>query len=163
MLLEVGQHCGEWLARPGVDVGRHGLAEQEAEIFETVARQREEGFEEQVLEQVVAPDVDDEGDRRTYELDVREVLIGADPEVYASVRADLAQLACDLEVGLLVGDDVVGIEIAAGLREARNERGKGRRVGERRGRALRADRRRRGDGSGEAGNEDAASATSRRA
>jgi len=91
-----------------------------------------------MLEQVVTPDVDDESDRRAYELDVREILIGADAEVHASVRPDLPELARDLEIRALVGDDVVGIEVAARLGQSRNERGEWCRVG-RRGGTLRAE------------------------
>jgi hypothetical protein len=125
-----------------------------------------------MLEEIVAPDVDDEGDRRPYELDVREILIRADADVHASVRADLPQLARDLEVGLLVGDDVVGIEVPSRLGQTRDERRERRRVGRRGAGTLGAKRRCRdaerggageaGD-AGEAGSEDAPTATSRRA
>ena len=55
----------------------------------------EQRLEEQMLEQVVAPDVEHERDRGADERDVREVLVRSDADVYAAVRADLRELARD--------------------------------------------------------------------
>ena len=95
--------------------------------------------EEQVQEQIVAANVDDEGDRRPGVRDVREVLIGPDPEVRAAADARLAQRGNRVLVRLLVRDQVVAVEVTGRLRELRDLLGEGRRrLGRRAASRLRA-------------------------
>ena len=64
--------------------GRHGAPEQHREVLDPRSRQREERLEQKVQQQVVAPDVDDEGDVGPDRGDVGEVLIGPDADVRAA-------------------------------------------------------------------------------
>ena len=101
-----------------------------------------------MLEQIVAADVEHERDRRPDERDVREVLIGPDPDVHTAMDALLLELAGDVEVRHLIRDDVVGVEKPARLRQMRHE-SRERRVGGRgtlRGQHARRVKRQRGYG-----------------
>src|SRR5438034_1360495 len=64
-----------------------------------------------MLEDGLAPDVDDEGDVRTNLGDVREILFRPDAEVGSARDAHLAQLADHVEIRCLVGSEVVGTEV----------------------------------------------------
>ena len=77
----------------------------------------EQRLEQQMQQQVVAPDVDDEGDRRPDLRDVGEVLIRADADIRAAGDARRLQRRDHVEVRALVRDQVVGVEIAALFRE----------------------------------------------
>ena len=70
------------------------------------------------MEQVVAADVDDESPAGTNSSDVVEVLFRPDTDVDA---ADCMHLVDDLCVGAFVRDQIVGVEVAAGLGEGGDE------------------------------------------
>ena len=96
--------------------------EQQAEVVVRVVRARQERREQEVLKHVLAPDVEDERVARPHARDVAEVLLGSDAQVDAARRRGVRELVRDLEVGGLVRDEVVGVEVAARLRELRAER-----------------------------------------
>ena len=77
-------------------------------------------------QQVVAPDVEDEDDLGPDRGDVGEVLIGPDADVRAPLDAALLQVRNDVQIRALVGDEIVGIEVASRLGERRDLRGEGR-------------------------------------
>ena len=83
----------------------------------------EQRLEQQVQQQVVAPDVHDERDRGTAFGDIREVLIRSDADVGAPLEILGAERGQHLQVRRLVRDQVVGIEVAAALRERRDRLG----------------------------------------
>src|SRR3989442_1345576 len=57
--------CQRFRARPRkTGIRRQRPAEQQAQVLDAVSSQREQRLIEEVLEQVVLPDVDDEGDVR---------------------------------------------------------------------------------------------------
>src|SRR5262249_15210813 len=122
-----------------------GAARQQAEELDPVARRREQRLEQQVKQQVVAPDVDDERRCGPDPRDVREVLIGADADVHAARDAALLERGRDVQVGALVRDQVVGVELAVWLGELFAERG------ERRDRLCRRAHLRRGHRDGDGG------------
>ncbi len=95
--------------------------EQQQELG-AVACGGEEGAIEQVLEQVVTPDVDHVGDLRTAGGDVGEVLIRADAYVGAASRAVFDERVHRAQITRLVGDEVVGVEVATRFGE-RGDRG----------------------------------------
>ena len=65
-------------------------------------------------EQVVAPDVDDERDRRSECRDIRKILVGSDADVRSAFQRG-AQRGNDVQVRFLIRNQVVGIKIAAGF------------------------------------------------
>src|SRR5690606_349915 len=111
--------------------------EQQPEVRQPVRRKLEQRLEEQVLEQVVPPDVQDERDRRAQRRDVGEVLVRTHPDVRAAPAAQRTQVLGDVQVRRLVRDQVVRVEVAARLRQLRDQP---------RERAVRERRRRRGHG-----------------
>ena len=96
---------------------------QHAQILHAVLRGRENRLEQQVEQQVVAPDVDDERFGGPDAGDVGEILVGADADIDAARDAGLFERGHDVQVRLLVGNQVVGIELAVGLRELLDQRG----------------------------------------
>jgi len=124
-LLEVGDETIDRRLFPAVHGGRHGPAEQMPEVFDAAVRDVEQRLEEQVQQQVVAADVDDEGDRRPHFADVGKILIGTDADVGAAANTAPLQLGHDLQVRALVRDQIVGVEVAGALRQGGNRRGEG--------------------------------------
>ncbi len=115
---------------PGVEAIGRRPSREEAEKFRPVARRREEGLEQEVEQQVVAADVDDEGRCGTDARDIREILVGADADIDAAGHAALLERRHDVQVGALVRDQVVGVEVAIRLGQLiaeRRERGRRRR------------------------------------
>ena len=133
-------------AVPLRDIVRHRAPRQQRQVLHPVPRHLEQRLEQEVLEEVVAANVDDERNARPDLRHVREVLIGPDADVRAAGDADPPHAAEHVEVRRLVGDQIVGVEVPAGLRDPRRERRErriaegGRRVLRRavRDRALRA-------------------------
>ena len=80
------------------------------------------------MEHVVAPNVDDEDDGRPEFGDVGEVLVRPHAEVRSPGQSTPGQRIHDIEVSALVGDQVVGVEVATWLRYPMDERGEGRRI-----------------------------------
>ena len=107
-------------AAPALDVCRHRPAEQQREVLDPRPRQREQRLEEQVQQQVVAPDVDDEGDVGPDRGDVGEVLVGTDADVRAAADAALLQVRNDVQIRALVRDQVVGVEVSRRLGQRRD-------------------------------------------
>src|SRR5687768_11358712 len=110
---------------------RRRPAEQQREIFRPVRREREDGLEEQVLQQIVAADIDEQRYARANLRDVRKILIRSYADVRATSNAQLTELPDDMQVRRLVRYEVVGVEVAAALRQpldsARERRGRKRR------------------------------------
>ncbi len=72
---------------PRIDVGGDRATEQQGQVFDSRAGLLKDGLEQQVQEEIVAPDVEDEGDRRPDVRDVGEVLVGTDADVGATSDA----------------------------------------------------------------------------
>ena len=102
---------------PGIDVVRYGTAKQHRQVFHPGAREREDGLEQQVEEQVVAPHVDDVDDVGPDCRNVRKVLVRADADIDAAPHATLLQIGDDLEIRALVRNEVVGVEVTRRLRQ----------------------------------------------
>ena len=68
--------------------------------------------------QIVAADIDDEGDAGLERGDVREVLIGSHTEVRTARHPAALQFGNDPLICQLIADEVVGLEVAAGLGHA---------------------------------------------
>jgi hypothetical protein len=68
-----------------------------------------------VLQQVVAPNVDQERHVRSDGGDVREVLVRSDADIGAAGGADPLERSDDMEIRVLVGNEVVGVEEAGSL------------------------------------------------
>ena len=92
-----------------------GRPVRQRQVLDPRARQREQRLEQQVQQQVVAADVDDEGDRRP---DLRRCRRSSDPARRRCRRRRATAAALDvrqhLQVRALVGDQVVGVEVAPG-------------------------------------------------
>ena len=69
-------------------VVRHRAARQQREVFHAVARHLEQRLEQQMLQRVVATDVDDERNARADLPDVREALVRADSDVRTARDSD---------------------------------------------------------------------------
>ena len=80
-------------------------------------------------QQIVAPDVDDEGNAGMNLRDVRKVLIGSDADVDTARDAGRFQGGYDLEIRPLVRNQVVGVEVAAFFRQALDALGERRQIG----------------------------------
>ena len=90
---------------------------EEAEILHPVPGRLEQGLEEEMEQEIVPADVDDEGDLGLELGDVGEAGFGTDAEVGAARDAEGAEGVEGVEVGGFVGDEIVALEVAAGLRE----------------------------------------------
>src|ERR1043166_8580967 len=86
--VERGGERGDAARPPAGRIRRRRFAKEQTEIVEPVPRQREDRLEEQMLEEIVAPDVDDERDLRPHGGDVGEVLVRSDADVCAAVRSE---------------------------------------------------------------------------
>ncbi|OFV91569.1 MAG: hypothetical protein A3H95_01070 [Acidobacteria bacterium RIFCSPLOWO2_02_FULL_64_15] len=75
-------------------------------------------------QQIVAADVDDEGNGGAHLRDVGEILVRPDADVRAACHAAVPQGGDDVQVGLFIRDKIVGVEIAAALGELRHAAGK---------------------------------------
>ena len=113
--------------RQSASCGGIGTSEQQAEIVDPRFRHREQRLEDQVQQQVVAAQVDDEGDARLDLRDIGEVLVGTHADIRAAGEARIAQGRHDVQIRPLVRDEVVGVEIAAGLGQLRDALREGRR------------------------------------
>ena len=96
------------------DPGGSLAREQTRQELGAVGRHLDQRLVQEMQQHVVAPDVDDEGDRRLQRGDVGEVLFGSDAQVGAGPRR-LLQLGNDLLERGLVRDQVVVAERSAGL------------------------------------------------
>ncbi len=79
----------------------------------------EERFEEQVLEHVVAPNINHKGDVRLDPGEVGEILIRANAQISAARDVHLLQLVKDVLIGEFVRDQIVRTEVTARFGEAR--------------------------------------------
>ena len=102
---------------PPIDVAREWLTEQQAQILHSITRHGEQRLEQQVLEEVVSPDIDHERDVRPNRRNVREVLVGPDPDVGTALNLQSAHAVKHVQVRRLVRDEIVGGEVTAGLRQ----------------------------------------------
>ena len=71
-------------------------------------------------QKIVAPQVDDEGNGRFELCDIRKVLVGADANVGAAGDVGAAQRGDHAQVRPLVGNEIVGVEIAGALGQLRD-------------------------------------------
>jgi hypothetical protein len=94
--------------------------EQTRQELGAVRRHLDQRLVQEMEQHVVAPDVDDEGNRRFERRDVGEVLFGSHAQVRTRPRR-LLQLGNDLLKRGLVRDQVVVAERPAGFRRARNQ------------------------------------------
>jgi hypothetical protein len=72
-------------------------------------------------QQIIAANIHDHGHSRTHARDVRKVLVRSHADIYAAGNSAPLQLADHMQIGALVGDEVVGIEIAARLGQLSNK------------------------------------------
>jgi hypothetical protein len=72
-------------------------------------------------QQVVAANVEYKRHGGSDARDVRKVLVRADADVYAAGDTALFQLRDDMQIGFLIRDEIVGIEVAAGFGELLNQ------------------------------------------
>ena len=115
-----------------------GRPSQQGQIVRPVPRTGEQRLEEQVLQQVVTPHVEQEGNVGAGAGDVREALVRPHADVGAAAHAEPVERAHDVQVAALVRDEIVGVEVATRLRELGDGAGE-RRIAER-GEPLRAGR-----------------------
>src|SRR5688572_13868907 len=73
------------------------------------------------MNHVLPSDVDDEGDAWLERDEVREVLVGRDPEIHPARTRGALQLRDDVHERRLVRDEVVRAKESAGLRELRDD------------------------------------------
>ena len=124
--LDLRDDLVEGRVTPVLCVGWHGSSEQHREVLDARSRQGEQRLEQQMKQQVVAPDVDDEGNVGPDRGDVQKVRFGPDADVRAAFDAALLEVWNDVQIRTLVGDEIVGIEVASRLGERRDLRGEGR-------------------------------------
>jgi hypothetical protein len=112
-------------AGPALHVAGRRTAEQQRQILDARRRFDEQRLEEQVQQEIVAPDVDDERDGWPEVRDIREVLIRADADVRAAGEAGRRERGHHMQVRPLVRDQVVRVEVAFRLGQLRDAGGKG--------------------------------------
>ena len=103
--------------RRRVKTRRAFAREQPREELRAIGRELEERLVHQVLLQIAASDVGNEGDMRLERGDVREVLVGTDAQVHAAGLDDPRERRQDDLQRVFVRDEVVGPEVPAGLGE----------------------------------------------
>jgi hypothetical protein len=90
--------------------------------FHPCRRPFDERLEQEVVQQVVTPDVGDERDHGRDLRNVGEVLVRPHAHIGAPGHAQPIHGPEHLEVAALVGDQVVRVEIAARLRDSGHQR-----------------------------------------
>ncbi|MDO8542185.1 MAG: hypothetical protein Q7S40_17235 [Opitutaceae bacterium] len=94
---------------------RRRPASQKAQVFHASRRFLEQRLEQQVQQQIVAPQIDDVGNGRLDLRDVRVVLIRADADVGAAVDVRLGERRHHVQIRLLVRNEIIPAEVAARL------------------------------------------------
>src|SRR5689334_9322288 len=77
-----------------------------------------------MLQQIVAAYIDDDRQARAYARNVSKILIRPNAEINAARDAKLAHLDQHMLIRGFVRDQVIRIEVAAGLRQSRRQRDK---------------------------------------
>src|SRR5262249_911460 len=99
----------------GQRIAQGGTAQEHREVFPTVARIVEQRLEQQMLEEVLPPDIDDKcitGLELGY---VGEVLVRSHTEVDTALDSKLLEFSKRMQIGRLVGHIIVIPEIPAFL------------------------------------------------
>ncbi len=125
--------------RPAGGIRRGDPAVERRQVLHARGRLLHERLQQEVVKEIVPPDVHDERQRGTELCDVGEVLVGAHAGVRAALQIQRLQPVHHLEVARLVGDEVVGIEVPARLADPLHQRAE-ERVRKRAGRELRRQR-----------------------
>src|SRR5690606_20772040 len=94
---------------------------QPRKVLETTLGPLEERLEQQVLQHVVAAEVEDIRDLRAQQCDVGEVLIRTHADVGTTARTG-AQRRCNEKEGAPDGDELDRVEVTAFLRKAEDAR-----------------------------------------
>src|SRR5262245_14922485 len=90
---------------------------QAREKLGAISRGLHQRLIEQMLEHVLTPDVDDEGNLRSERNDVREVLFGSDADVHTPGLQRFQKRGNHFLISRLVREKVIGWEIPARLGE----------------------------------------------
>ena len=106
---------------PFARIHHDGFAKQQTQILRAIVRQRKQGFEEQMLQLIIAANVYDKSNAWTHLRDVGKVLIRPHAHVRAARHIQLAHLAHHVQVRAFIGNQIVRVEITAWLRDAFDE------------------------------------------
>ena len=99
--LPVSHHRGNVADAPTAPfrrICRRRAPQQVSEEFDPGRRLDHQCTQQEMLQQVVAPDIDDVGDLRADLRDIGEILVWADPDICSAGQIQLAQFAEDMQI-----------------------------------------------------------------